>query len=151
MHMHMFSCLLPWKLPPFSGPLPDTPSAINSCSLLYSYFGTAESQSVHRMKLTMGQMERGENIAVIHYTTNRTQANCNITKRTPCNSRGGDCIQMCSISKVLYVITITMLNVAHLLHWSIIFHHTPQNTLTQVKEFCQFFTATDQQPFPLLN
>jgi len=81
--------------------------------LLSSYFGTAESQSVHRLKFTMGQMERGENIAVIHYKTNRTQDNCNITNRTTCNSRGGDCIQLCSISKVLYVITITMLNVAH--------------------------------------
>jgi hypothetical protein len=31
-HMHMLSCLLPCKLPPFSGPSPDTPNAINSCS-----------------------------------------------------------------------------------------------------------------------
>jgi len=84
--------------------------------LLSSYFGTAESQSVHRLKLTPGQMERGENIAVIHYKTNRMQDNCNIMMRTPCNSRGGYCVQMCSISKVLHVITITMLNVTHLLH-----------------------------------
>jgi len=40
--------------------------------LLSSYFGTAESQSVHRLKLKMGQMERGESIAVVHYKTNRT-------------------------------------------------------------------------------
>jgi len=60
MHTHMFSCLLPCKLPPFSGPAPDTPTAINSCSFCLLIL----VQLKVNLKLTMGQMEWGENIVV---------------------------------------------------------------------------------------
>ena len=105
--------------------------------LLSSYFGTAQNQSLHRLKFTMGQMERGENIAAIHYKKTGDRTTTTSQREHPVRAEDVT-IQKCSVSKDLYVITITMLNVAHLLHWSIIFQHNPQNTLTQVKEFCQY-------------
>lgn len=63
----------------------------------------------------MGQMERGENIAVIHYKKTGHRTTTTSQREHPVRAEDVT-IQKCSVSKDLYVITITMLNVAHLLH-----------------------------------